>query len=65
MDYDESMPMLEGGEGEPMMDAPMDDEKKEGEGEAAVEKTCTCLAVLSSQDDDAQLFDKITSSTAF
>lgn len=61
------MPMLEGGEGEPMMDLEliMDAEKKEGEGEAAVEKTCTCLAVLSSQDDDAQLFDKITSSTAF
>lgn len=58
---DDSKPMFEGGMDEPMMDAPMG----EGEGDAAVEKTCTCLAVLSSQDDDAQLFDKITSSTAF
>ena len=58
--------MMEGGaavmEEEPMMMEMMEGEPAE---KKVIEKVCTALAVLASQEDDVQLFDKITSSAAF
>lgn len=51
---------------EPMMDAPMEEAPMMmEESKEEPQQVSTCLAVLASQDDDVQLFDKIISSSAY